>query len=136
MDACLFCKIANKEIKSQSIYEDGDNFAFLDLHPVAPGHAMVISKTHSENILDLGDDKVQALFLAVKATAKKIKNSLEPAGFTIGINHGKASGQVVEHLHVHIIPRFENDGGKSIHSVVSNPPKESLEKLANLINKG
>ncbi|MBI2591597.1 MAG: HIT family protein, partial [Candidatus Brennerbacteria bacterium] len=54
---------------------------------------------------------------------------LKPDGFTIGINHGEASGQAVDHLHIHIIPRWKNDGGGSIHGVVNNPPKESLEEI-------
>ncbi|MST04215.1 MAG: HIT domain-containing protein [Candidatus Pacebacteria bacterium] len=133
---CLFCKIAKKEIKSEIIYEDADNLSILDIHPVAPGHTMTISKTHSENLLDLPDNKVGSLFLAVKKVTDMLKKALNPDAFTIGINNGKYSGQAIDHLHVHSIPRFKNDGGSSVHSVVSNPPPENIQTLANLIRKG
>lgn len=130
---CLFCQIAQKAINSEIIYEDEKTLAFLDIHPKAPGHAMVIPKEHAENILDLPESSVKPVFLAVKKVARSIKEALKPSGFTIGINHGRVSGQVVDHLHVHVIPRFDKDGGRSIHSVVDNPPKESIGKIAEKI---
>jgi len=129
----LFCKISKKEISADIIYEDNETLAFLDVQPRAPGHSMVISKTHSENILDLDDGKIGPTFLTVKKVTDILKNALKADGFTIGINQGRASGQVVEHMHIHIIPRFKNDGGASIHSVVNNPPKESLKEIVNKI---
>jgi len=60
---------------------------------------------------------------------------LDPDGFTIGINHKEAAGQIINHLHIHIIPRWSNDGGGSIHSVVNNPPRENLEEIAALLKK-
>lgn len=130
---CLFCKIIKKEIPAEIIHEDDKTMAILDINPRAPGHAMVLSKVHSETILDLPENEIGPLFWAVKKVAKLIQKSLKPEGFTIGINHGKISGQVIDHLHIHVIPRFENDRGSSIHSVVNNPPKESLNKIKNKI---
>lgn len=127
---CLFCKIASKELGSAVVYEDGETLAFLDINPRAPGHTVVVSKTHSETLLDAPDEAIASLFKSVKTVTAMLAKALAPDGFTIGINHGKASGQAVDHLHVHIIPRFKNDGGGSIHSVVSNPPAESLEEMA------
>lgn len=127
---CLFCKIARKEFGSAVVYEDGDVLAFLDIHPRAPGHTMVIAKTHSETLLDVPDEAIAPLFKGVKTVTAMLQKALKPDGFTIGINHGKVSGQVIDHLHVHIIPRFKEDGGGSIHSVVSNPPSETLEEIA------
>jgi histidine triad (HIT) family protein len=126
---CLFCKIASKEIASSVIYEDDAALAFLDLHPIAPGHALVIPKIHAENILDLPDEEVGNFFKSVKKVTALIKEKLDPTGFTIGINHGRIGGQAIDHLHVHVIPRFEGDGGGSLHSVVKNPPKDSLEDI-------
>lgn len=133
MESCLFCKIINKEIPAEIIYEDVETLAFLDIHPRSSGHTVVIPKVHAENILDLPEGKVEPLFKAVKKITAMIEKGLNPHGFTIGINHGKVSGQAVEHLHIHIIPRWENDNGGSIHSVVNNPPKESLEEIKNKI---
>ncbi|HDH31659.1 MAG TPA: HIT family protein [Candidatus Wolfebacteria bacterium] len=126
---CLFCKIINKEIQADLIYNDDDTIGILDIHPVAPGHTMIIPKFHSENILDLPDDKIGAVFSAVKKITEILDKSLNPDGFTIGINHGRVSGQAVDHLHIHIIPRFKNDKGGSIHTIIHNPPKESLEEI-------
>ncbi|HDH31502.1 MAG TPA: HIT family protein, partial [Candidatus Wolfebacteria bacterium] len=70
-----------------------------------------------------------AVFSAVKKITEILDKSLNPDGFTIGINHGRVSGQAVDHLHIHIIPRFKNDKGGSIHTIIHNPPKESLEEI-------
>jgi len=130
---CLFCKIANKEIPAQIIYESADATAVLDVNPRAPGHTMILPKVHAENILKLPDDKIEGVFKAVKETTDLLNKKLKPDGFTIGINHGRVSGQIVEHLHIHVIPRWAGDGGGSIHSVVDNQLKESLEEIVKLI---
>ena len=132
---CLFCKIANKQIPAEIVYEDSDTLAFLDIHPRAPGHTMIIPKIHAENILDLPDNLVGKVFLTVKKIAGMLTKAFKPEGFTIGINHGRVSGQVVDHLHIHVMPRFSNDQGASIHSVVNNPPAESLKEIAEKIKK-
>lgn len=120
-----------KEIPSKMIYEDENSFGVLDIHPRSPGHAMVIPKAHAPNLVDLPDDKIEPLFKAVKKVIKLLKNHLNPEGFTIGINHGEASGQEVDHLHIHVMPRWKNDKGGSIQSVVHNPSdvNEIWEKL-------
>ncbi len=132
---CLFCKIANKEIPAQIIYESADATAVLDVNPRAPGHTMVLPKVHAKNILELPGEKIEEVFKAVKEVTNLLDKKLKPDGFTIGINHGKVSGQTVEHLHIHVIPRWNGDGGGSIHSVVDNSPKESLEEIKNKIIK-
>ncbi len=132
---CLFCKIVNKEIPSEIVYEDDQTLAFLDIFPRAAGHAVVVPKSHSATVLDLPDDLAGPVLLTVKRVTDILNKSLKPEGFTIGINHGRVSGQVVEHLHIHIIPRYAGDGGGSIHGVVNNPPKESLQEIINKIKK-
>jgi len=115
------------------IYESDFAVGVLDIHPIAPGHTMILPKVHAETILDLPDAALEGVFRAVKETTARLKEVLLPQGFTIGINHGRVSGQTIDHLHIHIIPRWENDGGKSIHSVVQNPPQESVEAMAKRI---
>ncbi len=133
---CLFCKIVAKIIPSAIVYEDEHTLAFLDIHPMSAGHTLVIPKVHAENILDLSDTQIGPLFQAVKKVVALLQGRLESKGFTIGINHGRISGQVIDHLHVHIVPRHEGDGGGSLHSVVKNPPQESLEVIqAKLVGK-
>lgn len=126
---CLFCRIIKKEISAEIVYEDDRSLAILDITPRAPGHTMVIPKVHSQTISDLSENELGLLFETVKKVIKLIQRGLKPEGFTIGINHGRISGQVIDHLHIHIIPRFKDDGGGSIHSVVYNPPKESLREI-------
>ncbi len=126
---CLFCKIANKEIPSEVIYEDEAAIAFLDLNPLTLGHTVIIPKSHAENILDLPNEAVGPVFRAVRRVTEKLNKAFNPEGFTIGINHGRISGQTVDHLHIHVIPRYLGDGGGSIHSVVKYPPREDIKEV-------
>ncbi len=132
---CLFCKIVIKTIKAEIIYEDVETLAFLDIHPRSTGHTVIIPKKHVANILDLCDALVAPTFLTVKRVSAILNTALNSDGFIIGINHGRISGQEIDHLHIHVIPRFLNDGGTSIQSVVNNPPKESLAQVAIKIKK-
>ncbi len=130
---CIFCKIAKKEIDAHIVFEDALVVAFLDIHPLSLGHTVLVPKTHAENIIELPSELVSPVFSGVRGVASMIKTSLHPDGFTIGINHGKWAGQDMDHLHIHIIPRWKYDKGKSIHSVVQNPPTESLTETKNRI---
>lgn len=133
MKDCLFCKIIKKEMSAEIIYEDEQAMAILDINPRAPGHTMVLPKIHCQTILDLPEKKIGPIFEAAVKVTYLLQKSLEPNGFTIGINQGKISGQIIDHLHIHIIPRFENDGGGSVHSVVNNPPTKSLAEIKKVI---
>lgn len=132
-DSCLFCSIAKKEKSAFIIYEDDAVVAFLDIFPCAMGHTVVVPKRHMETVLDMKENEMQLFWTGVNHTLTLLQKKLSPHGFTIGINHGKVSGQAVEHLHIHCIPRFEGDGGGSIHSVIKNPgsktPAEVYEEI-------
>jgi len=132
---CLFCLISKGEIPSHIIYQDEHVVGFLDIHPLAPGHMVLIPRVHSATILDFPEEEMQPFLKAVKIVTALLQKTLDPDGFTMGINHGTVSGQSVSHLHFHIIPRWKNDKGGSLHSVVHNPPKETLEKIAKKIEK-
>ncbi len=132
---CLFCKIARREFPASFVYEDMHAVAFLDIEPRSAGHTVVIPKRHAETILDLHGGDVGTLFTAVRAVTDVLKKALAPDGFTIGINHGTAAGQAIPHLHVHVIPRYLGDKGGSIHTVVTNPPAESVEEVAEKIKR-
>ncbi len=127
---CLFCKIIRKEIPSDVIFENDFAIGVLDVNPVAPGHSMVIPRSHSETIVDLPENLIEGVFGAVREVLKKLKEKINPDAFTIGINHGRAAGQAIDHLHVHVVPRWKNDGGASIHGVVKNQPdKKEFEEI-------
>lgn len=132
---CLFCRIRDKEIPAAIIYEDDATLAFLDILPRAPGHTMVIAKHHSETLAGLPDSEAQKLFVAVKRVGDELTKALDADGLTVGINQGEVSGQVVPHLHVHLIPRFKGDGGHAVQSVVHNPPKKTLKEVERMVRE-
>jgi histidine triad (HIT) family protein len=135
MVSCLFCKIASKEIPAEIIYEDDAAVGFLDIQPIAPGHTLIIPKHHTATLRDLPEDLIGPVFEAVRRASQMLVQSLEPNGLSYGINEGAVTGQTIEHLHIHIAPRFENDGGKSFHSIVQNPPAETLKSIADKIRR-
>jgi len=133
MNECIFCKIVNKDIPAYVVYESENFVAFLDIHPHAPGHTLVIPKKHFPNLKELPTEFGQELIKIIKETLQLLVEALKTTDFTIGINEGPLAGQAVLHLHIHLIPRFKNDGGGSIHSVVFNQPHQSLEEIYQII---
>jgi histidine triad (HIT) family protein len=107
---CIFCKIINKEIPSDIIYEDENTLAILDLRPVNRGHALVMPKKHTADFLSTDDDTLIKTTLAAKKVAEAVGKATTAAGLNISTNNGAAAGQVIFHLHYHIIPRFQSDG--------------------------
>lgn len=105
---CLFCDKTNLE-KHQIIYEDSNNLAFFSKEPVTLGHTLVIPKKHVKSLLTLTDKEVDKLFETVKKIAKIINKVIKPEGLDIGTNYGRIAGQSVDHLHVHVIPRYKGD---------------------------
>ncbi len=126
---CLFCKIIEKKIPAQILYEDDHVLAFLDVKPRTTGHAMVIPKYHEPRLVELPNEEIGPLFLGVQHIAELLTEKLPCDGITIGINQGRASGQEIDHVHVHLMPRWHNDGGSAVQSVINNPPKASLEEI-------
>lgn len=131
---CIFCKILNKEIPNYTIYEDEFVLAFLDIFPHAPGHTVVIPKQHFENPLQMEEDYFKNYSAGLKNTLAKIESTLKPDGYNVGWNQNDAGGQVVPHLHTHIMPRFKNDGGGSMHSIIKNPGDKSVKDIFELFN--
>lgn len=115
---CVFCRIVRKEEGAQTVYEDERTLAFLDSHPLADGHTLVIPKAHYERLEDVPLPEVGAVFQTVHKVSRAVREALDASATTIGIHNGPAAGQVVPHLHVHIIPRRSGDGGGTIHSVI------------------
>ncbi len=130
---CLFCRIIKKEIPAEIAYEDNAALAVMDIHPRSPGHVFMVPKAHAATLLDISDVDMGALFSAVRNAAELIKKALGPDGFTIGINHGRAGGQEVDHLHIHIMPRWADDGGGSVQGVVHAAQQESIAAIAEKI---
>ncbi len=134
MDNCIFCRIAQGEIPAHKIYEDSSSIAFLDVRPHAKGHTVIIPKTHADTVFDLDEQSYQNLMHAVRNAMLRISEVLHPDGFNVGWNHLPAAGQVVPHVHIHILPRYKSDGGGSMHSIIKNPGEESVEEVAGRFN--
>lgn len=130
---CIFCKIVRGEIPSHKIYEDDNCFAFLDINPLADGHTMVIPKKHADQLEDLSSAEAGRVFEGVHKISELVKEKLCAPATTIGINNGEAAGQVVPHLHIHIVPRFPGDGGGHIHSIVQAEIKRDVEEVAKIL---
>lgn len=128
---CLFCKIAGKEIPSDIVYEDKDIISFLDIKPVNPGHTLVVLKKHVATILALEDKDVLVLFKAVRDISKAAMKAVNAQGFNVHINNFRAAGQLVDHVHIHIIPRFEQDSLELWHG--KEMLKEETQKIAGKI---
>ena len=124
MNSCLFCRLVANEIPSYTVYEDEETRAFLDILPCTPGHTMVILKKHGESILDYSKEELGILWATVQKVTKALERTFKTSVFTMGINHGEEAG--VHHLHVHVLPRFPDDGGGVIQSIVHSEPKEGL----------
>ncbi|MDV0446590.1 Protein hit [Methanosarcinaceae archaeon Ag5] len=129
---CLFCKIAAGEIPGLKIAEDDNYLAFLDIHPCSKGHTVVIPKKHSAAFVEMSETDAGDLFAFVNAVSKKIHKNLKADGLSIGTNVYEAAGQTVMHTHIHIIPRYNGDGGGSMHSIVSSctPEDKDMAYLA------
>ena len=109
MSDCIFCKIANGEIPSATLYEDEDFRVILDLGPASKGHALILPKAHAANIYEISDDMAAKAMILAKKMATKRTEALKCDGFNIVQNNGEPAGQTVFHFHMHLIPRYEGD---------------------------
>lgn len=108
-DDCIFCKIANGEIPSATLYEDEEFRVILDLGPAAKGHALILPKDHYANLYEIDDEIAARAFKLAKKMVIKLTDVLECDGYNIVQNNGTAAGQTVFHFHMHLIPRYVDD---------------------------
>lgn len=132
---CLFCKIIRGDVSSYKVYEDEKVYAFLDIMPCSEGHTVVVPKQHARTFDEMRSEDAADLFRAVSKITKLLKTKLPADGFSIGINVGKAAGQTVMHVHVHIIPRMTNDDGGSLHDIIQNDVDASDENMNKILSK-
>lgn len=108
-DNCIFCKIANGEIPSATLYEDEDFRAILDLNPAAKGHTLILPKKHAANLFELPDETAGKAMVLAKKIASTLQEGLRADGVNVLQNNGEAAGQTVFHFHMHVIPRKQGD---------------------------
>ncbi len=134
MSNCVFCKIVAGELPASKIYEDEKTLVFLSIGPINKGHALVIPKEHYKDCLDTPSELLAHLMQVAQKVARAVKLATGADGINFGINNGAAAGQLVFHTHLHIIPRFYNDG---LHSWPDKEYKdiEEQEAMAQKIKK-
>lgn len=125
MEACLFCQIRDGSIPSEKVYEDKNTYAFLDIKPVHPGHTLVIPKTHAEDVFATSADDWRFVMETVHHLAPVVKEAAGANGVNIIMNNKRAAGQLVDHAHVHLVPRFLDDGLKGFPQQDSTPEERT-----------
>jgi len=128
---CIFCKIINQEIPSHRVYEDSQVLAFLDIKPVNPGHTLVVPKKHYQNIEEISETDLASLMAVVKKVGGLLKSKLGVAGYNVTCNNDPVAGQIVPHLHFHVVPRHAGDGCLSWEQ--HNYREQEAEKIISLL---
>ena len=123
---CIFCKIANGEIPSRTLYEDKDFRVIMDLSPATKGHSLILPKEHYANLFELPEDVSGRAMILAKKMASVVKEKLDCDGFNLVQNNGECAGQTVFHFHLHLIPRYRDDNQK-ISWKVTSPTAEELD---------
>ena len=131
--ACIFCDIIQGKKQGHFIYEDDTHVAFLDKYPIDHGHSLVLPREHFEKVTDMTADKVGDLFSKVPKIAKAIIQTTNADAFSMAQNNGRAAKQIVPHVHVHIIPRFNDKG--TIWTKRESGNDDALKILAEKIRK-
>ena len=131
-DNCIFCKIANGDIPSKTLYEDDECRVILDLGPATKGHALILPKNHYANLFELPENEAEHVMVVTKRMASRMMEKLQCDGFNLVQNNGETAGQTVFHFHMHLIPRYKWDnqliGWKPMQAT-----QEELEETMNTI---
>ncbi|MGQ3412869.1 HIT family protein [Natrinema sp. LN54] len=125
----IFSQIVEGEIPARIVYEDEETVAFLDANPLAPGHTLVIPKDEYERLNDVPDDVATDLYATIHRMVPAVEAAVDADATTVAFNNGEEAGQEVPHVHCHIIPRFEGDGGGPIHAVAGDRPSLADDEL-------
>ena len=131
---CIFCKIANGEIPSKTIYEDEKFRAILDLAPATKGHTLILPKEHYKDLFELPENTASGAIVLAKKLAGQMKDKLGCDGFNIMQNNGEVAGQTVFHFHMHLIPRYKNDG-EILKYIAGNPSQKELGEIKKIKRK-
>jgi len=132
MSNCIFCSIVEGQIPAYVIYQDEYYLAIMDRYPSTKGHVLILPKRHVADIYGLNQVEATALMPLAQKISAKLQDNLKMAGLNLMQNNGKAAGQVIDHFHLHLIPRYENDGIR-FHPNPTDPPLEELESLATIL---
>lgn len=131
---CIFCKIANGEIPSTTLYEDDMFRVILDLGPASRGHALILPKEHFADIYEIEEEYAAKAMILAKRMAAAMTKALGADGFNLVQNNGETAGQTVFHFHLHLIPRYQNDNALVFWEPGKVTPEE-MEKIASEVAK-
>ena len=132
-DNCIFCKIIEKETPSKILYENNNTIAFLDIFPISQGHTIVIPKKHYTTLETIPINDLHEVMAAVKIVSNLIYKNLNIDGYNILQNNYKAAGQVINHFHIHIIPRSNADGKFKLIIPREQATEEELNQTLKII---
>ncbi|GBE55354.1 MAG TPA: HIT family protein [Euryarchaeota archaeon] len=135
MQDCIFCRIVKGEIPCHMVYEDRYIIAFLDINPMTEGHTLVVSKEHIESFSDTSSYIATNIAESSVKIAGALKKALKPEGFNYFINEGKVAGQLVMHLHMHVVPRYGDDDVKFEAGSKVELDEEEMKAIAERISK-
>ncbi|MGD9505770.1 MAG: HIT family protein [Syntrophobacteraceae bacterium] len=133
MTHCIFCRIIRGEIPSMKVYEDELVFSFVDINPITPGHTLVVPKRHYATLFDMPQEDLHACSEAIRNIGQAIHKAMGAEGLNLLQNNFRAAGQLVDHAHFHLIPRFEGDGFLTSWQGQPTTPEElrrNMEKIA------
>lgn len=133
-DDCIFCKLANGEIPSTTLYEDDMFRVILDLAPASKGHALILPKEHFDNLYELDDDYAAKVMVLAKKMATAMTKALGADGFNLVQNNGEVAGQTVFHFHLHLIPRYSGNP-EIIAWEPGEVTKEEMAEIAEAVAK-
>ncbi|HID87924.1 MAG TPA: HIT family protein [Anaerolineae bacterium] len=126
---CIFCAIVEGRAPAHVVFEDEETLAFMDIHPANPGHTLIVPKKHVPNVYELDDGTAAAVMRTAVRVARAVREALQPDGLNLLQSNGRAGGQAIFHLHMHVIPRWYGDG---LH--LARPPvgreQQTIEEVA------
>ncbi len=130
MDECIFCSIADHRAPASFVYEDEATVAFLDIHPIARGHTLLIPREHCSSIYDLSPEVGGAVMRATIKVARALRAELGPDGLNVLQSNGRVAGQAVFHFHFHLVPRWRQDGLFLPHHPHAVEERRGLDEMA------
>ena len=122
---CIFCKIVSKKAGAVIVFEDANSIAFLDIHPLNPGHTLVVPRKHYPSMVEMPPEEVGRVFVSVAKVMRGVMKASKADGINIGQSNGRAASQEVFHMHVHVIPRY-------IHELPEGFPERKTSSTADL----
>lgn len=132
---CIFCKIANGSISANIIDQNNRAIAFLDAFPLSAGHTLIIPKSHYSKVQDMNKEDSSDVFNLLWKLSGVVEKAAGVNASTIAIHNGKAAGQEVPHVHIHVIPRTTGDGAGPVHSMFKKRPNTSSKELNLMVEK-